>query len=476
MSTKPQPLKTNRWRLNHWNLLGSIQSASQGVKMIKTPRIERVSVDDLMSLATDQGTTPMQVGVILMMDTSAGLDTARFIDAINRRLPAIPRLRQCLVDAPFGCGRPIWVDDADFKITSHVSVKQCPTSAGMDVVLELAAGLLTTRLSRDRSLWAAILIPDVNPDQSALVLIVHHVLADGIAGLAILAGLVDGASEVLDPQFPRRQPTRAALFWDALSDNVRALRQLPATLVRFGQALTQLGPALRSRPVRSSLNRITGSQRRFAAVGCVLADIHTVAHQHGGTVNDVMLSAITGALHRLLMGRGEPTNGFVVSIPFSARQRTTAQKLGNQSGVIPLWLPGTGTPLERLSAVAGITRTAKTKTSARGASTALLVPLFRLLSRIGLFQWFIEHQRSIQTFVSSMKGPVTTLSVDGFPILDLVPLSVAIGNVTVSFVVLSYAGKLTVTLSADPESCPDLSDLQTFLIEDLESLTKTLRA
>ena len=90
--------------------------------MTKTPRIERVSVDDLMSLATDQGTTPMQVGVILMMDTSAGLDTARFIDAINRRLPAIPRLRQCLVDAPFGCGRPIWVDDADFKIASHVSV------------------------------------------------------------------------------------------------------------------------------------------------------------------------------------------------------------------------------------------------------------------------------------------------------------------------------------------------------------------
>ena len=440
--------------------------------MAKTPRIERVSVDDLMSLATDQGTTPMQVGVILMMDTSLGLDPARLIATINRRLPAIPRLRQCLVDAPFGCGRPIWVDDADFSIADHVSVMQCPTSAGMDAALELAAKLLTTRLSRDRALWAAVIVPDVNPDRSALILVMHHVLADGIAGLAILAGLVDGASEVLDPLFPRCKPTRAALFWDAMSDTVRGLRQLPAALVRFGQALTQLRPALRSHPAHSSLNRITGAKRRFATVGCVLADIHTVARQHGGTVNDAMLSAITGALQRLLIGRGEPTNGFVVSIPFSARQHATVQKLGNQSGVIPLWLPGTGTPLERLSAVAGITRAART--SARGASTALLGPMFRLLSRIGLFQWFVEHQRTIQTFVTSMKGPATTLNLGGFPILDLVPLSVAIGNITVSFAVLSYAGKIIVTMNADPETCRDLNDLQTFLKGNLEGLTQTL--
>ena len=96
----------------------------------------------------------------------------------------------------------------------------------------------------------------------------------------------------------------------------------------------------------------------------------------------------------------------------------------------------------------------------RGASTALLGPVFRLLARLGIYQRFIDHQRLIHTFVSNLRGPEDALTLLGYPITDVVPLSVATGNVTVSFTALSYAGSLVITISADPDTCPDFDRLQ----------------
>jgi WS/DGAT/MGAT family acyltransferase len=433
--------------------------------------VDRVSTDDLMSLAAERGATPMQVGAVLLLDGDGHPDPDLVLRALARRVTAVPRLRQRLVPVPWGCGRPVWVDDPGFAVGDHLSVVPCPSPGGRNAVLGVAADLLTTRLPRDRPLWAARLVTGTGG--SALVVVLHHVLADGIGGLAVLAGLVDGAPHVPDPAFPRPVPARRRLAVDAARGRLRSAVALPAALRRLGNGAAQLGAVSGGRLARTSLDRPTGPRRRFTDVEVDLDEVRRAAHRHGATVNDVVLSAVAAALHRLLASRGELVDEFVISVPFSARRRTTADDLGNRSGVVLLRVAGTGGPAERLTALAATTRAAKR--APPGASTALLGPLFRLLAAFGLHRWFVDHQRRVHTFVSDLRGPEARLSFLGRPVTAVIPLSAPTGNVTVSFAALSYAGRLRITLAADPETCPDLSALRRILDEEVRVLTATDR-
>jgi hypothetical protein len=265
-------------------------------------------------------------------------------------------------------------------------------------------------------------------------------------------------------------PSRRQLAIDAAKDVAGSFGQLPTALRRLRVALSQLRPVAGMSPARCSLNTPTGRRRKFATVRVDLDQTLRAAHTHHATVNDVVLSAIAGALHRLLAARGEQVDEFVISVPFSARREAGAGDLGNQSGVIPLRVRGVGDPAHRLDLVAEDTQVAKQ--TQPGASTALLGPFFRLLARVGLYQWFIGHQRLIHTFVTNLRGPQTRLAFLGNPITSLIPLTVATGNVTVSFAVLSYANRLTIALIADPDACPDLSRLRDLLTEELSSHLK----
>jgi len=427
--------------------------------------VERVSTDDLMSLATERGSTPMQVGAVLMLGTGAGLDPGAVLEAIADRVRAVPRLRQRLVRVPWGCGRPVWVDDPEFTATGHFSTVRCPPPGGEEAILDVAAEMLVTRLPRDRPLWTARLVTDCGKDEAALILVFHHVLADGMGGLAVLASLVDGAAAVPESRYPRRIPSRPRLAIDAAKDVARGFRQIPTALRRLRAAQSQLRPVAGMSPARCSLNAPTGQRRKFATVRVDLASTLRAAHTHEATLNDVVLSAIAAALHRLLAARGEQVDEFVISVPFSARREAGAGDLGNQSGVIPLRVRGIGDPAHRLGLVAEDTRAAKQ--TQPGASTALLGPFFRLLARAGLYRWFISHQRLIHTFVTNLRGPQTRLSLLGNPITGVIPLTAATGNVTICFAILSYANSLTITLIADPDGCPDLCGLRDLLAEEL---------
>ncbi len=440
--------------------------------MFTIRRFERVSTDDLMSLASERGSMPFQVGAVLMLDASENLEPGLVMDAIADRVRAVPRLRQRLVQVPWGCGRPVWVDDRDFAVTSHFSVIRCPEPGGESAVLEVAAEMLLTRLPRDRPLWEARLVTDTGGRGAALIVVFHHVLADGVGGLAVLAGLADGAAAGNRSAFPTPMPSLRQLAIEAMTDRVRSAAELPVHLRRLRGGTSQLRPVFNARLARTSLNRPTGTRRHFATVRVDLDQVRSAAHAHQATVNDVVLSAVAAALHRLLAIRGEQLDDLVISVPFSTRREASASDLGNKSGVIPLRVPGVGDPSRRLESLALATRAAKQ--AQRGASTALLGPFFRLLATAGLFRWFVDRQRLIHTFVSNVRGPEICLSFLGRPITSIIPLSAASGNVTVSFAVLSYAGSLTITLVADPNTCPDLSALRDALEEEVHVLTAAL--
>jgi NRPS condensation-like uncharacterized protein len=199
--------------------------------------------------------------------------------------------------------------------------------------------------------------------------------------------------------------------------------------------------------------------------------VHAVARAHGGTVNDVVLAAVTGSLRDLLHDRGEDVDQLVVSIPISSRSRTTSQELGNAVGVLPVALPLVGAPDRRLTEIARLTRARKDSSASRGASATVLGPLFRAMARVGVLRWFMDHQHLINTLVTNVHGPDEALAFAGTAIRSVTPISIVTGNVTVAFAVLSYAGTLTITVNSDADGCPDLDHLTDLLHAALTDTT-----
>jgi diacylglycerol O-acyltransferase / wax synthase len=431
-------------------------------------RIDRASPNDLMVLATDIGSVPMQVGAILVLDPCQSPTPAAVRAAIEERIRSLPRLRQHLVGTPMGGGRPAWVDDREFDIGRHVRSISCPAPGDEHALLGVAARMVMDRLPMDRPLWSATFVTDLANGAAALVFVFHHVLADGIGGLAVLARLADGGSGLQRDDFPQPGPARSELFLDALVSRICAVTHLGSGLSHVRGAVAELRPGGTPVAYRSSLNRPTGPRRQLAVVRTPLNAVHDVAHAHAGTVNDVVLTAVAGALRVVLDRRGEAIDELVVSVPVSGRDAAGGVRLGNETGVIPVSVPTIGDPLQRLEAIASITR--RRKKAPRGSSAALLGPVFRALARLGAFQWFIDHQRLVNTFVTNLRGPESRVFFLGAAVSEVIPVSLAMGNVTVAFAVLSYAGSLTVTVVADPDRCPDLP----VLVQELQLQFDTL--
>ncbi|MFI9561235.1 wax ester/triacylglycerol synthase domain-containing protein [Nonomuraea endophytica] len=432
--------------------------------------IDRTSSADLTNLVIGIGigSVPMQVGAVLMMDSELPLDLAAAREVIARRACRVARLRQRLIHTPPGCGRPIWVRDAAFDIRGHVREVACPSPADEHALLDVVAALVMRPLLLTRPLWSATFVTGLSNGQSALVLVMHHVLADGIGGLAVLANLVDGVTTSLSSAPKPRTPSVLQLAVDAWAGRLRSLRHPVGHLRRLRSGLAELGSPRTLHAPSSSLNQPTGAHRHLAVVRADLEAVHQLARRHQASVNDVVLSAVTAALHTLMNHRGERIEEFVVSVPVSARTTASATHLGNQVGTMAVLLPATGDPRQRLEQIAAITRTRKA--TSHGSSAAVLSPLFRALSAAGVLGWFMNHQRMINTYVTNLRGPAGLLTFGGSVVREIIPVSGAHGNVTVTFTVLSYAGALAITVVADRERCPDLPILVAALEAELDSL------
>jgi WS/DGAT/MGAT family acyltransferase len=427
--------------------------------------IQRLSGNDLLQQATDVGPVPMQVGAVLVLGDGPPLDVDIVRAALAERIVGIPRLRQRLTSTPPGCGRPIWVTDDGFDVREQVRSRPCPAPGDEGALLRAAAEVVFERLPRDRPLWSATVVTGSDVGD-ALVLVFDHVLADGIGGLAVLAGLVDGVVPISAGPSVERPSTRA-LFVDAWRTRLRQLGRVRNGVALVRSAWAELGQG--RKPARCTLNRPIGNGRHFEVERVPLGPVVDVGHRVGVTVNDVVLTAVAGALAATLADRGDDVpEAFVVSVPVSARQTTDRESLGNQVGVMPVAVPTAGAPAARLLATAAERR--RHQDGPAGASAGLLGPLFRLLVRLGLFRPFIERQRLIHTVATNLRGPAQPLAFLGREITAVVPLTSLAGNVPVAFAVLSYAGTLGITVVSDPAACPDHASLARHLADELDVL------
>jgi diacylglycerol O-acyltransferase / wax synthase len=413
--------------------------------------IERLSPMDLTMLATDRGSVPMNISAVLEFGPAHGPSSTEVRSLLGERLPAIPRLRQRSRPTPLGCGRPIWVDDADFDLERHLTERNWPAPGTRRELFDVAAELVCDRLDKNRPLWRACVVTHAASGRVALVLVFHHVLADGLGGLAVLAALADPGPRHFDRDFPRRAPRWDELAINATRLRLNGVRGLVKVLRRGVAGIRELGightgPRLVE---KTFLNRPTSPRRRLDAVALPLADVVALAHRVGGTVNDVVLAAVTGALFKVLAARGEHPARLVVSVPVSGRRSTTTDRLGNDTGVRPIAVAALADDHARLAKIITLTRS---DAALQRASSAVPLGLaFRGLSRLGLFRLFIEHQRLVNTFQTNLRGPAEPVFFGGYPIGAIVPAAVNPGNVGVSFDVFSYAGVLGVTVVTDPE-------------------------
>jgi diacylglycerol O-acyltransferase / wax synthase len=431
--------------------------------------IERTTPDDVINLATDSAIAPMQVGAVLLLDAGPDFDLTAARDALALRTSTVPRMRQRLQRVPFGCGRPIWVDDTRFDPVDHIRVESCPAPGDLTAVLEVAASLIERRLDRTRPLWSATFVTGLASGQTALIALFHHVMADGIGGLAVLAHLVDGAEVVATRPgawVAQPAPGPCALLADAWRERVRVLTDWRRMRRRWRATLAEL-EAVRGNPApRTSLNQPIGPHRKFAVVQVELGPVHAAARAHGATVNDVVLAVVAPALRDLLNSRGESADQFVVSVPVARRSAVTANELGNDVGVAPMVLGADGHFSARVKATAAMSR--DLKRIPRDGD--LFAPVVRALGRLHLVRPFLERQHMINTLVTNLRGPSERLSFLGTPISGTIALSVVTGNVTVAFAVLSYAGTLTITIVADPDTCPELDLLREAISRHLAEL------
>jgi diacylglycerol O-acyltransferase / wax synthase len=418
--------------------------------------IERLTPTDLINVYVETPSAPARVGALAILDGTIPL--AHLRTHLVERVAVIPRLRQKIHRPGPLAGRPIWVGDPAFDIDSHLTRVELPTGARLT---ELAVRVVNQPFDHDHPLWRLAYVPDLPGGRSAVIFGMHHVVADGLTAVGLFADLT-GDRVISDPGTPHPVPTWSALVRDNFARRVAALRA-----VRWPQVSQWWQLAGLRHAARTSLNRPVGAHRRLEALRLDLAAVKAAAHQHGGKVNDVVLALAAGGLRALLRARSEPVDGVRLTATVAMALRQAGPDIGgrNRTGVYGVRVPLLSDAHERLREIARESAGAKQR-QLPTAGNGLLI----LLSRTGALRWFSRHQRMVHFVESNIAGPPLPLRLLGVPISDVVPVGTVVGNITVGFQALSYAGRLTIAVQADAEQYPDFGVLLAGMRQDAQNL------
>jgi diacylglycerol O-acyltransferase len=439
--------------------------------------VDRISAEDQLVLWPDP-VWPQDIGALVLLDGTDLIDEdgrlriEQLRDAIAARLPAVPRFRQVLVTPRRGLGRPLWVDDAAFDLDAHVRVAPVPAPADEASLLRQVETLRRRRLDRRRPLWEIWFLPGLPDRRVGVFFRLHHVVADGIAGVATMAALLGEAPTAARSWTPTRPPTARELLADNLCGRLHGLARAPGTVGAALRDVPAAGQEVRELlagdgGVVPSLNRVVGAERRLALARAGLPGIARVAAAHGATVNDVLLAVTAGGLRALLAARGELTDDLVVRVfvpvtlrPADQRARATGNLIGQM--VVPLPV-GMADPLARLEAIAA--ETARRK--ARRRASLATVFRGRLVSGVLLK---LMARRPVNVETADLPGPTEPVSLAGAQVLEVFPLLNLIGAVSLGVGALSYAGRLGIMTVADADGVGDLDVFAAGLRRELDAL------
>ena len=443
--------------------------------------MNRMSALDALFLHAEDATTHLHIGSCAVFAGPApSMD--ELTSLIGSKLHLARRFRQKVRMVPGGLGRPVWVDDPGFDLGYHVRHSALPPHGNAQDLDNLMGRLMSDELDRHRPLWEMWLVEGLPHRQWALISKVHHCMVDGVSGTDLMTVLMDASPDAeITPSpvwAPDPEPGDARLLLDAAAGSLLAPARRVASVIRGagtpGKALRQLTDTLAG--LRSFGRRMTtsseplsiegaiGSHRRWAVARCTLADTRQIRQAFGGSVNDVVLTAITSAFRDLLVRRDEVVDHATISslVPVSIRSGDD-HTFNNQVSMMIAELPvGVADPLDRLTAVrTGMAELKRSNQATAGAAAFdvldLMPPaLFAAGVHAAMSIMRRTPQRIINTVTTNVFGPQHPLFALGREMVDYLPFVPLSPGVRVGVAILSYNGRLAFGITGDYDSAPDV--------------------
>ncbi|HEY0952241.1 wax ester/triacylglycerol synthase family O-acyltransferase [Nocardioides sp.] len=460
---------------------------------------ERLRPRDVAILAEESASTPMHNATVEIFDPGeSGFDYARLVRLVQERISFVPRYRQRVQVVPGRVANPVWVDDDHFDIGYHVRRSALPRPGSLDQLRDLVARIVSRPLDRSRPLWEVYFVEGLADGQVAILSKSHQVLVDGIHTVDLGQVLLDKSPEPkelgADGWRARGRPSPLGLMAEAVRDSVTAPETVLDTLrSTTGAALRGVAGTARSasRVIDALANRTPSAdspiigplsqQRRVVAVRTDLADYRLVREAHGGTVNDVVLATVTGALRAWLMTRGESMRGIRrvrAVVPISVIDaELEATSLGSQIAAhfvdLPVW---EASPVVRLHQVSYSFQAHKETGRAVAASRLVGISGFApaTFHAIGSRVAAVER-RGYQLSVTNVPGPQAPLYAAGARMLATYPVPPLLEGHPLAIGVTSYDGHVYYGLTADRDMLPDADLLGPCLQEALDELVDSAR-
>lgn len=401
-------------------------------------------------------------------------DVARVAEA---RLHLAPRLRQRVLTIPGGLGRPLWVDDDRFDPDFHLRRAAIPSPGGR-LQLERAVGRVLSRpLDRAKPLWELYVFEGLEHGRTAVLLKMHHALADGISGMLIASALFDLSADAelgtppKEPWKPHAPPTPLDLAVDAVQDLllhpiealVRAAEAPAHAAVVIGETLDGLRSIVgMGTPPRGPFDAHVGPNRRFATAEVEFERLRGVKRALGGTINDVVLTGVAGGLHRLLTERGEPTRGrkLRVMVPVSVRSKAEQGDVGNRVAPAFVDVPvGKMMPGSRLKRVRAATQALKESAMAVSADSIIGLGAYAPPALHAMAARMVSRGHWFNLVVSNIPAPQVPMYLSGARLVVNYP-SMPLGeNTGLSIACTSLGGTMGFGLTADWDALRDIDVL-----------------
>lgn len=430
--------------------------------------------DTFISIERDQ--LPMHIGSLLVIEGPMP-DMPTILARMEGRLDRLPRYRQVVRAVPLQLGLPIWADDPHFHLQFHVRHTAVPQPGGAEELRALAGRLLSLRLDLDRPLWEMWFIEGLEQGRFAILNKVHHAMVDGLSGSDIMEVLLDDTPDVSEAEAstwtPQQAPSSMELLTGGLADSVRnplrRLGHLAADLKVPTDAVQKAAAALvgtavfgqRMAHVEDHLTGQPGPHRRWDWAIGDLEEVKRIKDHLGGTVNDVILAAITSGYRAFLLGRGEvlSEDSIVRSlVPVSTRPPGTPTG-GNQVAAMLADLPvGIADSEARYRTVSAGLSDLKGSGLVEGIDAlienAVFVPpmLLAAAGRIAAR----TPQPSVSTVTTNVPGPQRQLYFMGRPMRHMFPYVPLGMNMLVTVAIMSYNGEIACGISADYDKVPDV--------------------
>lgn len=456
---------------------------------------ERLRARDLAFLAMESAATPMHNATLEIIEPGdSGFDYPRLVELIDSRIAFVPRYRQRIQQVPGRLANPVWIDDSRFDLAYHVRRSGLPRPGTMEQLRELVARIVSRPLDAHRPLWEVYFIEGLADGRVALLAKSHQILVDGVETVDLGQVLLDTGKETkkleADDWQPARHPSPASLTAGAVLDNVRD----PATLMASGHSAAQaavrrglgawnrLGAVTNAlanrRPApESPISAELSEQRRFVTVGTDLEDYRKIRDVHGGSVNDVILATLTGALRTWLQARGTSSTAMRqirAMVPMSViDDDLEATSLGTQIAAHAVTLPvGEASPVIRLHQVSysfkAHTETGRAVAANRLAGIAGFAPttFHALGSRVAVEQ----GRKNFHVVITNVPGPQFPLYAAGARMVETYPVQPLLPGQALAIGITSYDGGVYYGITADRDALPDASVLGQCIVEALDEL------